>query len=56
MYYEGTGAFTVYLSKEQLTVFHGSLGHSTPPIHHIGVVIFPEHSFASASIKAGIAE
>lgn len=55
-YFEGTGVFIVNLRGNQLSVLHGSLGHSTPPIHNVAVVIFLEREIDAVDVSTAIAE
>lgn len=55
-YFEGTGGFDVTLRGSQLSVLHGSLGHSTPPKHDVAVVIFVERKIIAVDVSAAIAE
>lgn len=56
VYFEGTGAFSVTISENQMTVRHDSLGRSTPPAKVIPIVIFAEHEVASVSVAVGVAQ
>lgn len=55
-YFEGTGGFFVSLKGNKLSVFHGSLGHSTPPIHKVAVVILLEREINTVTVSTSIAE
>jgi hypothetical protein len=55
-YFEGTGAFIAYLRGNELSVLHGSLGHSTPPIHDVAIVVFLEREINAVVVSAMIDE
>ncbi|HEY1265805.1 MAG TPA: hypothetical protein VGH16_01015 [Candidatus Binatia bacterium] len=55
-YFEGTGTFDVSLRGNKLSMRHGSLGRSTPPIHTVAVVVFLERTINTVAVSTSIAE
>jgi hypothetical protein len=56
VYFEGTGAFDIELNGQILSVTHGSLGHSTPPLRRIAIVVFVEREITEVDARASVAE
>jgi hypothetical protein len=56
VYFEGTGNFDVTLRGDELVVYHGSLGHSTPPKRRVVVLVFSERKVKTLKLGSGMAE
>jgi hypothetical protein len=56
VYFDKTGGFNVILETNHVSVSHGSVGHSTPPIRTVPIVVFLERDVDSVSISAHVAE